>query len=77
MKHWNWQQEREDFRAGVIAATIGNVNRKKGKKAFKPTDFMPRSTRKERKRQNWKQQLGFVEALTQALGGKDLRKDKE
>lgn len=38
-----YEQEREslDFRAGVIAATVANCNRKKGSKAFKATDFMP------------------------------------
>jgi hypothetical protein len=33
--------EKEDFRAGIIASTIANVNRQKGQKAFTPKDFMP------------------------------------
>jgi hypothetical protein len=32
--------QREDLRAGVVAATIANCHRSKGP-AFKPTDFMP------------------------------------
>lgn len=31
-----------DRRAGIIASTIANVNRGKGKKAYKPEDFMPK-----------------------------------
>ena len=31
-----------DRRAGIISATIANVNRGKGKKAYKPEDFMPK-----------------------------------
>lgn len=33
--------ERADLRAGIVASTIANVNRGKGKKAYSPKDFMP------------------------------------
>ncbi len=36
-----WGEERDDLRMGIIASTIANVNREKGKKPYKPTDFMP------------------------------------
>jgi hypothetical protein len=36
-----WGEEREDLRAGIVASTIANVNLRKGKKPFKPQDFMP------------------------------------
>ena len=38
-----WGTEVEDWRAGMIAATIANVNRdeKKRKKPFEPKDFIP------------------------------------
>lgn len=29
------------WRAGIIASTIANVNRKKGSRPFSPQDFMP------------------------------------
>lgn len=32
----------EFWRAGVIAATLANVHRKKGQQPFKPEDFMPK-----------------------------------
>jgi len=34
--------ERDDWRAGLIAATIANVNRGKNQPAFNPDDFMPK-----------------------------------
>jgi hypothetical protein len=34
-------EQRADLRAGIVAATIANVNRGKGKRAMDPTDFMP------------------------------------
>lgn len=40
------QNEREDYRTGLICATIANVNRPKGKTPYKPQDFMPRKRRK-------------------------------
>lgn len=33
-------EERADERAGVVAALIANVNRRRGTRAFKHTDFM-------------------------------------
>jgi hypothetical protein len=33
---------RADWRAGMLASVIANVNRKKGAPAHKPADFMPR-----------------------------------
>lgn len=42
-----WGEWRADWRAGQIAATIANVNRRKGSKAFEPSDFMPEFGRRE------------------------------
>ena len=36
-----WGEERADWRAGIITATLANINRPKGKSAYKPSDFMP------------------------------------
>jgi len=38
-----WGTEVDDWRAGMVASTIANVNRdpKKQKKPFEPKDFMP------------------------------------
>ena len=32
--------ERENLHAGIVAATVANVNRAKGKKALQPSDFL-------------------------------------
>ena len=37
-----WGESRADFRAGIIASTVANVNRGRGVRPFKPGDFMPR-----------------------------------
>lgn len=34
--------ERGDLQAGIIAATLANVNRSKGTQPYKPGDFMPK-----------------------------------
>ena len=60
--------------AGIIAATIANVNRPNGQKAYKPSDFMPNF---ERKKQSKEQMLQIAEMLTVGLGGKDLRHKKD
>lgn len=36
-----WDEFRSDLQAGMIAATIANVNRGKNTPAFSPADFMP------------------------------------
>ncbi len=34
-------EQRADLRMGIMAATLANVNRGRGQRAFKPADFMP------------------------------------
>ncbi|MGE5589199.1 MAG: hypothetical protein ACM3ZA_01010 [Bacillota bacterium] len=67
------QQERADFRAGIIAATIANANRdpKKRKRPYRPQDFLPRYGRSV---QTPEQQLRVIELLNAALGGEDRRR---
>jgi hypothetical protein len=36
-----WGAEADEHRAGVISATIANVNRRKGAAPFRPSDFFP------------------------------------
>ncbi len=33
-------EERADLRAGIVASTLININRRKGTKMSKPTDFL-------------------------------------
>lgn len=36
-----WGEDRDDLRMGIMASVIANSNRGKGKKPYKPQDFMP------------------------------------
>lgn len=66
---------RDDQRFGVVAATIGNVNRKKGAPAFKWDQFFPEPQLK--KEQTWEEMLTLVAMWNAALGGDDLRGKKK
>jgi hypothetical protein len=78
-------EERADLRAGIVAATIANVNRdaKRRKKPFRPQDFMPSfGKRVERaeapeevpEMRRSRRLLAIVENLNAAFGGKDIRR---
>lgn len=45
-----WGEQRADLRAGIIAATIANVNRGKNTQAFKPNKFMPYIPKRDKRR---------------------------
>jgi hypothetical protein len=66
---------REDYRSGIIAAILANVNRKKGTKVVNWYDFYP-EYRLEPEEKTWQELLVVVEGINSALGGKDLRKEK-
>ena len=53
----------------ITAATIANVNRKKGTKAIKPEDMMPKFEKP--KQQTTDEMIGVARMLTHALGGED------
>ena len=57
---------------GIIASTIANVNRGKGKKAYSPEDFVPKFERE--KEQSVDAMINFAAMFTQAMDGKDKRK---
>lgn len=57
----------------ITAATVANVNRPKGKKAFKPDDFMP-DFEKANRTQTVDEMVAFAEMMTTVMQGKDLRK---
>lgn len=40
---------RLDYRTGIICSVLANVHRKRGSKEYKPTDFMPRYSKKRKK----------------------------
>jgi flagellar basal body rod protein FlgC len=59
-------EERDDLRMGIIASTIANVNRDKGKKPYSPRDFMPSFEQEDDETKIQK----MMESLRLSLGGK-------
>jgi len=59
----------------ITSATVANVNRAKGQKAYKASDFMPSFEGK--KKQTVEEMLQFAQVVTIGLGGKDLREREE
>jgi len=66
--------ERGDLQAAVVAATIANIHRKKGKKPFKLSDFTLKFDGPTE--QTPEQMLRLVEVINEALGGKDKRGER-
>jgi hypothetical protein len=76
MERWQAEQERNDWRTGVIASTIANANRnpKKRSKPYEPSDFMPARKKKKAKPLSVAQSVQFAAMLNAAFGGIDKRK---
>lgn len=55
--------------AGIVAATIANVNREKGRKPYQPKDFIPTMEQHE---QTVDEQIQIAAMFTAALGGLNL-----
>ena len=55
----------------ITASTVANVNRPKGRKAYKPDEFMPKFEKKE---QTVDEMIQIAQAMTIAMGGEDKRK---
>ena len=67
---------RIDHAAAVIAMTVANaLSKKKRGGTFTVDDFMPTWSAPKRK-QSREEQIAIAAAITQQLGGKDLRKNK-
>ncbi len=66
-----WGPERADLNAGIISATIANVNRGKNQKAYAPKDFMPEYGKKQRRKlTDPKAQQAYLRALAAMSKGK-------
>ena len=68
-------QERNDFHAGLICATLANIHRdtKKQRKPYVPADFMPTGERKKpNKKQTAEQMLHMVKMINAAYGGETI-----
>lgn len=78
LTEWMCFSELEPFGAdayylgpAIVAQTVANVNREKGKKAYKTEDFMPKFGESEP--QSADQMMQFAQMMTVALGGEDKR----
>jgi hypothetical protein len=59
----------------VIAATVSNSNRGKGRKS-KITDFLPKWDRNAgRRHMDWTEMLAAVKTMNRSMGGRDLTKE--
>lgn len=72
-KRWNMEQERLDYRTGLIAAEIRNTLRTaKNRKVWTAQDFMPERGSPP-KEMSVEQTVNYVATLNRLLGGVDLR----
>ena len=68
--------ERQDILHGILAATVANAARGKGKKA-EPKDFIPTWDQGARRQGgDWQQMLAKVQAMNARFGGADLREGR-
>lgn len=59
-----WGEERADLRAAIVACVIANAFRGKGKRRFKPQDFMPKFGPEEKKGgQSAQEQFAIMKAI--------------
>lgn len=72
---WEDNMERQDFRAGMVASVIANVNRdpKHRREPWQTSDFMPGHRPEKPKLMTPEESVGFVAMLNAALGGADMR----
>jgi L-aminopeptidase/D-esterase-like protein len=70
------QEKRLDLRAGVVAATVANVNRKKGSRPYGPRDFFS-SLRPEKHEQTPEQQQKALQVIAVASGARIRRVSRE
>lgn len=61
------QREEEYFRTGILASTVANVQRGKNRRPYKPSDFMPVSESKEKKRKARRQKMSPEEMKAVAM----------
>lgn len=68
-------QARDDLLMAILAATVSNANRGKGRKA-KITDFLPKWDRAGgRPRMDWTEMLAAVKTMNRRMGGRDLTRE--
>lgn len=64
-----WELENTDYGYSLVCSILANVNSGKSGKKYKAKDFMPDRRPKDKKKQNWKEQLEIAKQITLAFGG--------
>lgn len=68
-------EERADLRAGIIAATVANcLARKKGRPAFRVTDFMPLLKAEPKREKTPEELFKKIQAINFLFGGEVIDK---
>lgn len=67
------RREREDWRAGVIAAETANAGgwKPKGKDRWEPRDFFPDLPKPVRRPMPWRDMMTILQGVNAKKGGKD------
>ncbi|MET9516383.1 hypothetical protein [Streptomyces sp. NPDC002994] len=63
--------ERMDVLVAILAATVSNTARAKGRKA-EPKDFIPKWDQGAKQSMSWEEMLAAVKAINRRMGGTDL-----
>ncbi|MGW3627281.1 phage tail assembly protein T [Streptomyces sp. NPDC000880] len=66
--------ERADLHMAILAATVSNTARGKGRKA-EPKDFLPQWDQGAKQSMNWEDMLAAVKTMNRRLGGADLTQE--
>ncbi len=69
-----WGYDMENWRFGMLAATMANLHRdpKKRRKPYRPEDFMPKS-RREKRAKSWQDLKAIARLWNRVLGGREGR----
>ncbi len=67
-----WGCEVDDWRFGMLASVIANVNRdpKRQRKPFRPQDFVPKRDAEPAEEQTWEEQARILEMWARAFEAK-------
>ncbi len=67
-----WGYDMENWRFGMLAATMANLHRdpKKRRRPYRPTDFMPKR-KEDGPRRSWKDLKAIARLWNRILGGRE------
>jgi hypothetical protein len=69
-------EHRGDIRSAIVAQTVANVNRPKGRKPWTLDDFLPKYGQRATPEKSPEELLFLAEMINAAFGGVDLRESQ-